>query len=111
MTETFGLGESWDLGYLGAFLAASLASAYVMYGFDTASSLGEESLNPRKNAPRAILRALVASFFLGGAILLFAMMSVTDINDPEIGTPAAASSSSSSTSSAARSATSSCGAS
>ena len=83
--ETQGLGASWDLGYLGAFLAASLASAYVMYGFDTASSLGEESLNPRKNAPRAILRALVASFFLGGAILLFAMMSVTDINNPEIG--------------------------
>ena len=74
-----------DLGYLGAFLAASLASAYVMYGFDTASSLGEESLNPRKNAPRAILRALVASFFIGGAILLFAMMAVTDINSPEIG--------------------------
>ena len=56
-----------------------------MYGFDTASSLGEESLNPRKNAPRAILRALVASFFIGGAILLFAMMAVTDINNPEIG--------------------------
>ena len=84
-TETQGLGADWDLGYLGAFLAASLASAYVMYGFDTASSLGEESLNPRRNAPRAILRALVASFFLGGAILLFAMMSVTDINNPEIG--------------------------
>ena len=82
--ETQGLGESWDLGYLGAFLAASLASAYVMYGFDTASSLGEESVNPRKNAPRAILRALVASFFIGGAILLFAMMAVTDINNPEI---------------------------
>ena len=83
--ETQGLGADWDLGYLGAFLAASLASAYVMYGFDTASSLGEESVNPRKNAPRAILRALVASFFIGGAILLFAMMAVTDINNPEIG--------------------------
>jgi amino acid transporter len=56
-----------------------------MYGFDTASSLGEESHNPRRNAPRAILRALIASFFLGGAILLFAMMSVSDINSPEIG--------------------------
>ena len=83
--ETQGLGADWELGYLGAFLAASLASAYVMYGFDTASSLGEESHNPRKNAPRAILRALVASFFLGGAILLFALMSVTDINSAEIG--------------------------
>ena len=34
--ETQGRGADWDLGYLGAFLAASLASAYVMYGFDTA---------------------------------------------------------------------------
>jgi amino acid transporter len=84
--ETHNLGADWHLGYLGAFLAASLASAYVMYGFDTASSLGEESLDPRKNAPRAILRALIASFFIGGAILLFAMMAATNINDPKIGT-------------------------
>ena len=83
--DTQGLGQSWELGYLGAFLAASLASSYVMYGFDTASSLGEESLNPRQNAPRAILRALIASFIIGGLILLFAMMSVGNINNPEIG--------------------------
>ena len=80
--ETQGRGADWELGYLGAFLAASLASAYVMYGFDTASSLGEESLDPRRNAPRAILRALVASFVIGGLILLFAMMAVDDIKAP-----------------------------
>ena len=78
VTETQGRGADWELGYLGAFLAASLASAYVMYGFDTASSLGEESHNPRKNAPRAILRALIASFVIGGLILLLAMMAVTE---------------------------------
>jgi urea carboxylase system permease len=86
VTETQGRGDDWQLGYLGAFLAASLASAYVMYGFDTASSLGEESMNPRKNAPRAILRALIASFVIGGLILLFALMAVTDINAEEIST-------------------------
>src|ERR671920_716161 len=86
VTETQGRGADWELGYLGAFLAASLASAYVMYGFDTASSLGEESTNPRKNAPRAILRALIASFVIGGLILLFALMSVTDISAEEIST-------------------------
>ena len=85
VTETQGLGADWELGYLGAFLTASLASAYVMYGFDTASSLGEESLDPRRNAPKAILRALIASFLIGGAILLFAMMAVTDINSEELG--------------------------
>jgi urea carboxylase system permease len=86
VTETQGLGADWELGYLGAFLAASLASAYVMYGFDTASSLGEESIDPRKNTPRSILRALIASFIIGGLILLFALMAVTDINSDEIGT-------------------------
>ena len=84
--DTQDRGADWELGYLGAFLAASLASTYVMYGFDTAASLGEESLNPRKNAPRAIMRALIASFIIGGLILLFAMMSVTNINAEEIST-------------------------
>jgi amino acid transporter len=83
-TQDKGAGHDW--GYFGAFLAASLASAYVMYGFDTASSLGEETMDPRRTAPRAIMRAVIASFFLGGLILLFAIMSVTDINAADINT-------------------------
>jgi urea carboxylase system permease len=83
--ETQGTGEGHEWGYFGAFLAASLASAYVMYGFDTASSLGEETKDPRRTAPLAILRAVIASFILGGLILLFAILSVSDINSEEIG--------------------------
>ena len=83
--ETQGTGDGHDWGYFGAFLAASLASAYVMYGFDTASSLGEETMDPRRTAPLAIMRAVIASFILGGLILMFAIMSVNDINSPEIG--------------------------
>jgi urea carboxylase system permease len=82
--ETHGTGDGRDWGYLGAFLTAALASAYVMYGFDTASSLGEETLDPRRTAPKAIMRAVIASFILGGLILLFAILSVSDINSPEI---------------------------
>jgi urea carboxylase system permease len=82
--DTLGTGEGHEWGYFGAFLAASLASAYVMYGFDTASSLGEETKDPRRTAPHAILRAVIASFILGGLILLFAIMSVTNINSPDI---------------------------
>ncbi len=72
-------------GYLGAFLVAALASAYVMYGFDTASSLGEETVDPRRTAPTAILRAVIASFVLGGLILLFAILAAPDLADPAIG--------------------------
>src|SRR6202047_4928293 len=76
-TNGYGAGKSG--GFLGAFLVASLASGYVMYGFDTASSLGEETLEPRRTAPRAILRAILASFVIGGAILVFAVMAATNL--------------------------------
>ena len=82
-TNGYGAGQSG--GFLGAFLVATLASGYVMYGFDTASSLGEETLEPRRTAPRAILRAILASFVIGGAILVFAVMSAPDLRDPKIG--------------------------
>lgn len=83
--STNGYGAGKGGGFLGAFLVASLASGYVMYGFDTASSLGEETLEPRRTAPKAILRAILASFVIGGAILVFAVMSVPNLNDPMIG--------------------------
>jgi amino acid transporter len=58
--DTKGLGEGSSMGYFGVFLVAALASAYVMYGFDTASSLGEETVDPRPaHAQLAVLtRAL-----------------------------------------------------
>ncbi len=80
-----GYGSGGGSGYLGDFLVASLASGYVMYGFDTASSLGEETLEPRRTAPRAILRAILASFVIGGAILVFAILAAPDLRDPMIG--------------------------
>ena len=82
-TNGYGGGTSW--GYLSAFLVASLASGYVMYGFDTASSLGEETHEPRRTAPRAILRAILASFVIGGAILVFAVLAAPNLRDPMIG--------------------------
>jgi amino acid transporter len=83
-SPSFGAGH--PLGYLGAFLVAALASAYVMYGFDTASSLGEETVDPRRTAPTAILRAVVASFIIGGLILLCGILAAPNLADPELGT-------------------------
>ncbi|MCV7281024.1 amino acid permease [Mycolicibacterium flavescens] len=82
-TNGYGAGES--MGFLGAFLIASLASGYVMYGFDTASSLGEETVEPRRTAPKAIARAILASFVIGGGILVFAVMAAPNLADPQLG--------------------------
>ncbi|WP_371741914.1 APC family permease [Herbiconiux sp. VKM Ac-2851] len=87
LVETEGFGTGMPGGYAGAFLIAAIASAYVMYGFDTASSLGEETIDPRRTAPTAILRAVVASFVIGGLILLFGILAAPDLADPALGEP------------------------
>ena len=84
--DTFGLGKGSQWGYFGAFLVAGLMSAYVMYGFDTAGSLAEETLDPRKNAPTGILRALIAAGIAGLLVILFGEMAVPNIHAKELGT-------------------------
>ncbi|TDU06507.1 amino acid/polyamine/organocation transporter (APC superfamily) [Streptomyces sp. 846.5] len=86
VTETLGTGAGHSAGYLGAFLVAGLMSAYVFYGFDTAGSLAEETKEPRKHAPKAILRAITAAFAAGGLLMLIGMMAVGNIKDPNLGT-------------------------
>ena len=83
--STNGYGQGQSMGFLGAFLIASLASGYVMYGFDTASSLGEETVEPRRTAPKAIARAILASFVIGGGILVFAVLAAPNLQDPQLG--------------------------
>ncbi len=82
--QTSGSGAGHSAGYLGAFLVASLMSAYVFYGFDTAGSLAEETVEPRRHAPRAILRALTAAFIVGGLLMLVGMMAVGNIHAKEL---------------------------
>jgi urea carboxylase system permease len=84
--DTNGTAAGHSAGYLGAFLVASLMSAYVFYGFDTAGSLAEETREPRKHAPRGILRAITAAFVAGGLLMLIGMMAVGNIHASELGT-------------------------
>lgn len=77
--ETMGKGGG-ATGYAGPFLAAAaLTASYVMYGFDTAGSLAEETHDPRRRAPRAILQALSAAGAAGLLVLLSALMSVSNL--------------------------------
>jgi urea carboxylase system permease len=82
--DTSGSGSGHSLGYLGAFMVASLMSAYVFYGFDTAGSLAEETVEPRRHAPRAIIRAITAAFVVGGLLMLVGMMAVGNIHAKEL---------------------------
>lgn len=81
--DTGGNPRSW--GYLRPFLAsAALTASYVMFGFDTAGSLAEETKNPRVRAPRAILQCLLAAGIAGLLLLLFSLMAAPDLKAPEL---------------------------
>jgi urea carboxylase system permease len=65
--------------------ATALTASYVLYGFDTAGTLAEETHDPRTKAPRAILQALLAAGTAGLLVLLFALMAVPDLGMPDLG--------------------------
>ncbi|HWG73683.1 MAG TPA: amino acid permease [Acidimicrobiales bacterium] len=70
--------------YLWPFLVSTLMACYVMYGFDSAGELSEETRDPRRTAPRSILRALEISGLGGILLLLAALMAAGRLTDPNL---------------------------
>jgi urea carboxylase system permease len=58
------------------FLVAMFMSLFVIYGFDTASTLAEETRNPRKEAPKAVLFSIIGAFIIGGIFIWAVLMAV-----------------------------------
>jgi urea carboxylase system permease len=79
-------GVSGNSPYLYAFLASTLMAAYVMYGFDSAAELSEETVHPRRVVPSAILRALLVSFVGGGFMIVAALMAAPSLTDGQLAT-------------------------
>jgi len=79
------LGAGRGTGYLAAFLVASLVGGYQFYGFDTASSLAEETRDPHRRAPRAIMNAMIGSAVIGALLIVAADVAIPNLGDPNIG--------------------------
>jgi amino acid transporter len=62
------------------FLIAMFMSLFVIYGFDTASTLSEETRDPRRAAPKAVLYSIVGAFIIGGVFLLGTLMAIPDLH-------------------------------
>ncbi|MEP6752628.1 MAG: amino acid permease [Candidatus Dormiibacterota bacterium] len=73
-----------DFSYLGSgfgnqagvFLAAMFMSLFVVYGFDTASTLAEETNNPRREAPRAVIAAIIGAAIIGAIFLIAVIIAI-----------------------------------
>jgi urea carboxylase system permease len=73
-----------DGSYVFPFMASMLMAAYVMYGFDSAAELSEETNEPRKTAPQAITRCMLVSALGGGLVILGALLAAPDITASEL---------------------------
>jgi urea carboxylase system permease len=85
LVQTQGRAAGGALGWMSPFLAAAVMPCYVMYGFDTAGSLAEETRDPRRRAPRAILQALIAAGMAGALLILGGLLALPDPRAPELG--------------------------
>jgi len=57
-------------GRLGPFMLATLLGAYTIVGFEGASNLAEETHEPRRVVPKAMIQAVLLSGILGFAFLM-----------------------------------------
>jgi urea carboxylase system permease len=64
----------------GTFLVAMFMSLYVIYGFDTAATLAEETKNPRKEAPKAVLASVIGAFVIGAVFLVALLLAIPDMH-------------------------------
>jgi amino acid transporter len=62
------------------FLIAMFMSLFVIYGFDTASTLAEETRDPRRAAPKAVLFSIIGAFVIGGVFLLGTLMAIPNMH-------------------------------
>ena len=61
------------------FFAAMFMSLFVIYGFDTASTLAEETNDPRRRAPQAVLMSVAGAFVIGAIFLIAMLMAIPDL--------------------------------
>lgn len=79
LTQTAGIETAETGGYLPVFLIAMFMSLFVVYGFDTAGTFGEETLDASRQAPRGILSAIWLSGIVGAIFLLAIILATPDM--------------------------------
>jgi urea carboxylase system permease len=76
LRQTAGTESTHGGHYFWAWIVGAIMPLYVMYGFDTAGSLAEETDDPRRRAPRAVLQALATAGTMGFLLIIFGTMAV-----------------------------------
>ncbi|MDP9468697.1 MAG: amino acid permease [Chloroflexota bacterium] len=76
---SFTEGLSGGSGYLPVFLVGMFMALFVVYGFDTAGTFGEETVDATRQAPRGVLSAIWLSGIIGFVFFLAIILSFRDV--------------------------------
>ena len=77
--QTFGAEEAQNGDLLATFMLGFFMSVFILYGFDTAGSFGEETIDASRQAPRGVLSSVWISGIVGIVFLLAIILSIRDI--------------------------------
>ena len=78
--ESRGLESGANGNVFAVFMIGAFIALFVVYGFDTAGTFGEETLDAGRQAPRGILSAIWLSGIIGAVFLLAILLSFKDLD-------------------------------
>ena len=77
--QTFGAEQAQNGNLFATFLVGFFMSVFIVYGFDTAGTFGEETVDASRQAPRGVLSSIWISGAVGVVFLLAIILSIKDI--------------------------------
>lgn len=81
LLDTGGAEAATGGNYLPAFMLGMFMSLFIVYGFDTAGTFGEETLDASRQAPRGVLSSILISGAIGAVFLLGVILAIPSIPD------------------------------
>ena len=79
--DTGGSEQATGGSYLPAFALGMFMALFVVYGFDTAGTFGEETVDASRQAPRGVLASILVSGAVGTVFLLGVILAIPSISD------------------------------
>ena len=81
LVSTGGAEQATNGNYMAAFALGMFMALFVVYGFDTAGTFGEETIDASRQAPRGILSALLISGVIGAIFIVAVVLAIPSIPD------------------------------
>ena len=79
--DTGGAEQATNGHYLPAFALGMFMALFIVYGFDTAGTFGEETVDPGRQAPRGVLYSIWISGIVGAVFLLGVILAIPSVPD------------------------------